>query len=118
LLIKSRTVSEHIIVPFRKHNAKSSKLLDYWVFLKEINRIGKQVTRTYSNPYPYVILKLIHVLVQTDHRLKGISNGLDMATSGLHDQHVEKNNEKILLNQTCNTSYFHIGDQFSFVNSS
>jgi hypothetical protein len=50
-----------------------------------------------------VILKLIHVLVQTDHWLKGIYNGLDMATSGLHDQHVMKNNEKILLNQTCNT---------------
>ena len=40
-----------------------------------------------------VILKLIHVLVQTDHWLKGIYNGLDMATSGLHDEHV-KNNEK------------------------
>jgi general stress protein 26 len=30
-----------------------------------------------------VILKLIHALVQTDHWLKGIYNGLDMATSGL-----------------------------------
>jgi hypothetical protein len=26
-----------------------------------------------------------------------------MATFGIHNQHVGKNNEKIILNQTCNT---------------
>ena len=57
--------------------------------------------------------------------MKGMQNGFDMDASGLHDEHVGENKEKILLNHTCNIEirmcnvfiiYFNMPSFFRFVN--